>query len=475
MQTIKTAVVVVLLLGVCYGAYVALNAPEPTLPETLQDWNEDAMALNVENGAAVDIPQLSQTPAPDALDSLAPPAVTPPAPVGPTPPSLTLPGNPPSLSGGPTSSSGKSPDILTPPAPLAGKPGSNMKQGLGNDVPGLPDLALPSSKEGDSVPLPGLPEPSLPSTPASFASTPSASGSSDPGFPPAPSLAGLDKPADDLPPAGDLGTTPGLLGNSENSGVTLGSNALGGAQASNSKSPAKTAQPFAVAREQTLKLANEGKLREALAMMSPYFNHIELTHDEHVDLVNLLDALAGEVIYSRRHLLENKFIVSTGDTLESIANKYRISPEILAKVNGMGDSRVVLAGTELKVFNGPFRAEVAVARGELTLFLGELYAGRFSVGVGNEPVPTEGSYTIVERRRDRSYVGPDSKFIAANDARNPYGGYWMHLGNNLCIHGSPEADIAPPNVTVGCIGLAPLDAKEVYTLLTQGSEVVIKR
>lgn len=42
MQTIKTGVVVALLLAVCYGAFVALNAPEPNLPDELLsefDWN----------------------------------------------------------------------------------------------------------------------------------------------------------------------------------------------------------------------------------------------------------------------------------------------------------------------------------------------------------------------------------------------------------------------------------------------------
>ncbi len=50
----------------------------------------------------------------------------------------------------------------------------------------------------------------------------------------------------------------------------------------------------------------------------------------------------------------------------------------------------------------------------------------------------------------------------------------MHLGNNVCIHGSPETS-TPESEAAGCISLAPLDAKEVYTLLTQGSEIVIKR
>lgn len=488
MQTIKTAVVVVLLLGVCYGAYVALNAPEPTLPDTLQDWNEDALALDVENGAAVDIPQLSQTPSPDALDSLAPPTMVPPAPAGPTPPTtpgLSLPKAPPNFS---SNSSGTTPAVLVPP-PLNKSNGSDSQKGLGNDIPDLPNLALPSEagsvKEGDSIPLPMLSEPSSTlSTPAALASTPklgndvasNAASNADPAFPSMPSLSGLDsEPA--APEASTTGaspTSPGLLASSGNNGLPTPANGLGITKPENTKSLGSTAQPFSLAREQALKLANDGKLREALAMMSPYFNHIELTHQEHLDLKDLLDALAGEVIYSRRHLLESKFIVSAGDTLESIANKYHVSPEVLANINRMGDSKVVLAGTEMKVLNGPFRGEVSLNKGELTLFLGDLYAGRFPVSIGREPAPTEGSFSIVERRRDQAYVGPDSKYIPASDSRNPYGGYWMHLGNNFCIHGSPETS-TPETESAGCISLAPLDAKEVYSLLTQGAEVVIKR
>ncbi len=483
MQTIKTAVVVVLLLGVCYGAYVALNAPEPTLPDTLQDWNEDALALDVENGAAVDIPQLSQTPPPDALDSLAPTTVPPPAVKSPavTSPSVTSPATAastkpsvPSLSLPQAPST--TPTVLVPP-PLTKESSADNQSALGNDVPGIPNLALPSDsgsdKEGDSVPLPNLIEPqsTLPPTPASLASTPnigSDSGSdADPVFPSMPSLSGLDNAPAAQPDVAASGA-------SSNNGVLTGTSIDSGAKLSNPKSPGSTAQPFSMAREQALKLANEGKLRDALALLSPYFNHLELTHQEHVDLKDLLDALAGEVIYSRRHLLESKFIVSAGDTLEGIANKYRVSPEVLANINRMGDSKVVLAGTEMKVLNGPFRGEVSLNKGELTLFLGELYAGRFPVSIGKEPMPAEGNYTIVERRRDQAYVGPDSKYIAASDGRNPYGGYWMHLGNQICIHGSP-ATPSPETESAGCIGLAPLDAKEVYSLLTQGAEVVIKR
>ena len=476
MQTIKTAVVVVLLLGVCYGAYVALNAPEPTLPETLQDWNQDGMALDVDNGAAVSIPQLSQTPSPAALDSLSPPNVMPPAPTGSTASSsLSIPSLPAGMSNNP---SGKLPDVVAPPTTL-GNLASNSnnttsgpsKNGLGNDIPGLPELSLP--KEGDSVPLPDLPGSDTASPPPMPPSLSTSIPNDSTALPPVPDFPGqsdsTSQPGNQTgKPAGSDGfpSATSLLTSSSPAGPT-------GIKAAPSKEASRTTQPFAIARDEALKLANEGKLREALAMMSPYYNHIELTHQEHLDLTDLLDALAVEVIYSRRHLLESKFIVSPGDTLESIANKYRISPEVLANINRLGDSRVVLAGTEMKVLTGPFRCEVDANKGELTFFLGELYAGRFVVSIGEEPHPADGTYTVVERRRDHHYVGADSKFIPANDPRNPYGGYWIHLGSNICIHGSP-ATSTPENTKAGCISLAPLDAKEVYAMLTQGAEVTIK-
>ncbi len=489
-QTIKTAIVVVLLLGVCYGAYVAINAPDPVLPPELDGWaNGDNIDLKIDEGTAFDIPQLSNN-SPD-FEGLTPPnlsggnSTANPSSTGlpqsnnvaanslAAPPTLNLPDSKgttkPEVS---KDASAKSADLSLPDA---SKLSNNPASGLGNDVPKLPDLSLPPGVEGTSIPLPGaslatssLPGSGVPSgAPVStLASTGGTTNNS-----PLPEFPGLpSKDAANTPSGSNGFSLPGEASPPATNAATATASAAGATGASNS-APKQT---FTAAREQAIKLANDGKLRDALALMSPYFNHIELTHEEHLDLIDLLDALAGEVIYSKRHFLESPFIVAAGDTLEAIANKYQISPETLAAINRMGDSKVVLAGTQMKVLRGPFRGEVNLTRGELTLFLGDLYAGRFPISVGKEPTPTEGTYKISDRRRDRSYVGSDSKFMPASDPRNPYGGYWMHLGNDICIHGSP-ASTSPEMEGAGCISLAPLDAKEVYSLLTQGSEITIKR
>ncbi len=481
MQTIKTAVVVVLLLGVCYGAYVALNAPDAELPPGLEAWSEENgdLGLQIEDGTsvAIDIPQLSggSSGVPADTKNLLPPDLPPlglgggatpsPSTLGSTTNSTskeTL-GLPPSL-GTPNSS----PPALTLPTiePLGSKAGAvaNNKTDASKTPAIDPALALPDELEGKSIPLPGAPA-------SSDLSNKLANDTSSITLPGAPALpssgndlgqnkseSGLDTKSTPAAPI-SMVTSPSLNASSNSA---------------DKASSTKPTVPFKTAKEEALKLAADGKLRDALAKLTVYYNHIELTQDERMDLIEMLDALAREVIYSKRHLLEPPFIVNSGETLESIANRYRISPETLASINLMGDSRVVLASTQMKVLKGPFRAEVNLTRGELTMFLNDLYAGRFAISVGKEPTPTEGTYQVVDRRRDRTYYGASSQVIPASDPRNPYGGFWMSLGQDLCIHGSSSVT-APELANAGCISLAPLDAKEVYSLLGQGSEVKIHR
>lgn len=482
MQTIKTAVVVVLLLGVCYGAYVALNAPEPVLPPELEAWSSENGGLNldVDDGSAlaIDIPQLGDTPRSD-LDALAPPNLAP------LPPAGTTAG----LQPGKTGPLGTEP--APPPLDFGKLDPTKLTDSQTNSS--TAGLGLPPELEGSSVPLPSADT----SGPASGSGSNGSLGMSATGAPlPSDSKAVAVSEFPVLhtidPPLGRA--TGGALSMISTSNSALQGSPTGAdktdpsgrqgpgdkpapsdpAGAPASSGTARPNQPFKTAREEALKLANEGKLREALAKLSPYYNHIDLTREEQVDLIDLLDALAAEVIYSKRHLLESPFIVSAGETLESIANRYKISPEVLAKINLMPDSKVVLAGSQLKVLTGPMRADVNLTRGELTLFLHDLYAGRFPISVGKDPAPVEGTYEIIDRRRDRTYYGAGSQVLPASDGRNPYGGYWMSLGKDLSIHGSPETT-TPELANAGCISLAPLDAREVYSLLSLGSQVTIHR
>ncbi|TWU41383.1 putative L,D-transpeptidase YkuD [Novipirellula aureliae] len=212
--------------------------------------------------------------------------------------------------------------------------------------------------------------------------------------------------------------------------------------------------------------------KEALATLSLFYNTPNLSQTERSEMLGRLDALAAEVIYSKQHLLEQPYRVGHHETLMQIAVRYEVPWQLLANINGVDDPITVLPGTELKVVRGPFRAEVNLSTQELTLFLGDLYAGRFPIAVGNDPTPKAGTFTIQDKQAERTFYDANGNSVPAGDPNNPYGTLWLDLGSQLCIHGSPYATKPTPH---GCISVASDYADDLYGILTQGSSVTIRR
>jgi hypothetical protein len=242
-----------------------------------------------------------------------------------------------------------------------------------------------------------------------------------------------------------------------------------------SPAPSASLTAFSLRRDlaAALKQIEENKFRAALATLSPYYNRAELSPEDRAQLIAWLDALAAKVIYSREHLLDTPYQVRGSETLFDIAERCHVTAELLQNINGVNDPRVLIPNTTLKLVPGPLRAEVNLSTSELTLFLGDLYAGRFPFTLGNEP-PQMGEFEVKDRQPERTYYGPDGRTIAANDPINPYGQCWIDLGPAACIHGSPLS--APPGApALGCISLSPQDARDVYSILARGSRVAIRR
>lgn len=212
--------------------------------------------------------------------------------------------------------------------------------------------------------------------------------------------------------------------------------------------------------------------KEALATLSLFYSTPNLSPSEREQLLSRLDPLAGEVIYSRRHLTEQPHRVGHNETLMEIAARYEVPWQLLANINNIQDPVTVLPGTELKVVRGPFRAEVSLDNQELTLFMGDLYAGRFPIAVGSDPVPKPGTYTVQDKQTSRTYYDAAGTPVPANSPNNPYGTVWMDLGGQLSIHGSPERTRPTDK---GCLSLSGDFAEDVYGILSQGSSVTIRR
>jgi LysM repeat protein len=215
----------------------------------------------------------------------------------------------------------------------------------------------------------------------------------------------------------------------------------------------------------------DGQLARALLTLSAFYHSPDLDEATQSRLNERLDQLAGTVIYSKRHLLEGAYKANRNDTLHDLAARYSVSAKLLQNINGIQDPTLILPGTDLKMVRGPFRAEIDLSRGEATMFLGGLYAGRFAIRAGRDPAPKPGEYKVLAVETGRTYYLPSGQSIPAGAAANPYGQWWIDLGSEQSIHGSPEAGAEPNS---GCLSLAPRDAADVAAILSVGSKVVIR-
>jgi lipoprotein-anchoring transpeptidase ErfK/SrfK len=222
--------------------------------------------------------------------------------------------------------------------------------------------------------------------------------------------------------------------------------------------------------------ADLGKLPEAQLELSQWYDHPGLSEGESRQLIEMLDRLAGTVIYSHKHhLLERPYEVKPGETLEQIAQQHQVPWQLLAKINGIDDPATVQPGRTLKVVRGPFDAVVDAKHLRLTLFLAGRYAGRFAIGVGRDmpPLATD-DFEVRAVVANPVFHGQDM-VVKAGDPNNPLGRIWIDLGNQVGIHGTNDPQHVGANTGRGCILLKPADISHVQDILTVGSRVIIRR
>ncbi len=237
---------------------------------------------------------------------------------------------------------------------------------------------------------------------------------------------------------------------------------------------------------------DQGKLPQAHELLSKWHGDPSLTPAEAEKVESLLGQLAGTVVYSTDHQLEPARVVKPGETLETIANEYSVPWQLLAKINGISAPDRLQPGQELKVVRGPFSAVIDLDRKQLTLMLGDRYAGAFQLTMPDGSAVNEGQW-IVQGKPESG--GPTSVYGAASAAMASASGSRQLLlkcadatgvgsAVPLIIGSRPglEPDIqrasAGGQVTPGTapyIAVSPTDAEELADILSVGSPVVIRR
>lgn len=218
----------------------------------------------------------------------------------------------------------------------------------------------------------------------------------------------------------------------------------------------------------------KGKVLQGFDGLTQLYDNPGLSDDERAMLLPLLDNLAREVIYSELHFMEKPHQVRAGETVESVAKQYEITPELLMNLNGLKGAARLKPGTELKVVRGPFHAIISLEKKEIQLVLNGYYAGRFRTGIGQVDTIRKDSYAVTGKRKNPPYTGSEGTFLPGT-RNNPYGSYELTLAPGLAIHGTnaPETigtwhDKAPG------FNLSDKDIRDLFGILTTDSVVIVK-
>lgn len=428
METIKTALVVVLLMAVLYGVYVILNKPtEPLHPEIAWHNQQIMEPLEVDLGgfeSALPPSQGSPAEVKTPIDF----GGTPDMPVDAVVPSL--PNDDPSL---PSDDA----NVANKDAPVA----------VSGQAP--PDFIEPSASSAEAIAAAPTPV----QAPSSYYAAEAVLNLN--------TVETVAEPVDAALPD-NVAVESAAPGQS--------SFDLEGQFATESQLP--TFSPFQNGVRSALSKIEDEQWYDALWTLSLFYNSPDLNAEQQQQLLDWLDPLAAKVIYSSEHLIEPAYQVQRGETIQEIAERYAVPSQLLANINGLENPQLVPSGTSLKIVRGPFRADVDLAKNELTLFAGKLYAGRFPITIGIDREPEEGEFTIRDKLPGRTFYAGDGMTIPSGDPGNPFGSVWFDLGQDISIHGSAQSETGEAR---GCISLSPLDANDVFAILAKGSTVLIRR
>ena len=208
----------------------------------------------------------------------------------------------------------------------------------------------------------------------------------------------------------------------------------------------------------------------------------------------MLSKISQDMIFSPKRFPDDPYggvyVVQSGDSLRKLAAAHDLAWEFLGRINGI-DAKHLRVGATIKVVQGPFFAVVDKKMFTMDIYLGGLpgeksclYVTTMQVGLGKDDSTPTGIWIIEPHHKLKhpTYYSPRGEgVIAADDPKNPLGGYWIGLTGttgqalgkmSYGIHGTIDQDSVGKQSSMGCIRLRTADIALVYDLMVEGKSLV---
>lgn len=201
-----------------------------------------------------------------------------------------------------------------------------------------------------------------------------------------------------------------------------------------------------------------------------YWKHPELRST----IADRIRETAGLIFTSNERQFGTPHLVEYGETLQVIAKQYEVPWQYLALLNRVTPEKLQ-AGQELKVVRGPFGAVVDLSAFTLTVHAHGWYVNKYRIGTGRDHKTPLGEFVVEDKLENPTWYNPDGGIVEPDDPENPLGEYWLGLGNHIGIHGTNDPSTIGRAASRGCIHLGDSEIEEVFSLLSTGSKVLIRK
>jgi lipoprotein-anchoring transpeptidase ErfK/SrfK len=260
------------------------------------------------------------------------------------------------------------------------------------------------------------------------------------------------------------------------------------ADAARAASATLSASPIADAKAKM----DAGKSLEARKILNAAVVSNSLSEADTKTAKSMLNQINAVVVFSSKRFADDEFggtfTVPPGGVLAKIAESHEVTPELLARINGVTDPTKLRAGKAIKVVNGPFNAVVIKSQFTLELWLGEpgakgsMYITSYPVGLGKDDSTPTGVWALQNKLKNPAYYSPRGEgVIAGDDPKNPLGEYWIGLTGtdghavgktSYGIHGTIDPTSIGKQESMGCIRLKNEDIERVFEALVWGKSTV---
>ena len=119
------------------------------------------------------------------------------------------------------------------------------------------------------------------------------------------------------------------------------------------------------------------------------------------------------LIFSRRPSPDAViYTIRPRDTLAKIARRYKVTPELLARINGIRNPNRIRFGDTIKVVKGPFDILVELSRFRLTVLLRGRFVKEYRIGIGKDQTTPVGRFVVRDKLVNPMWYGPDGEVVA---------------------------------------------------------------